>query len=197
SGKTQSVYWLNSQYEWQSLCWRQLYAPIESMMGTTFDCTSGKWSLALGRRGGLPSRVKTWVGTLFPPPMAWSAVTSSCVIIPNCGVPSPRSGAASGTTTSWIIQPSYQPDSLLMTKSGSMSVKTSMNEPGSFGSVGRPGFGSRASRTEPRVGVSWFAPVAVGATPSLMPTIVVVNTFGSNPVESSRQQPKTRLSAAA
>ena len=62
----------------------------------------------------------------------------------------------------------------------------SMNEPGSFGSVGSPGFGSSARRTEPRVGVSWLAPVAVGATPSLMPAIVVVKTFGSKPVVSSR-----------
>jgi hypothetical protein len=100
----------------------------------------------------LPSQ-KTWVETLLPPP-PWSAVASSWVIIPNCGVPSARSGPTSGTTTSWIIQPSYQPDSLLMTKSGEMSVKMSMNAPGSFGSVGNPGFGSSSRRTEPSVGVS-------------------------------------------
>src|SRR4029453_2918037 len=32
-GKTQSVYWLNSQYAWQSACWRQLYAPMLTWIG--------------------------------------------------------------------------------------------------------------------------------------------------------------------
>ena len=43
---------------------------------------------------------------------------------------------------SWIIHPSYQPLSLLMTNNGEMSVKTSLKARGSFGSVGSPGLGS-------------------------------------------------------
>src|SRR5262249_61048098 len=98
TGNTQSVYWLNSQYEWQSLCCRQLYAPIESMIGTTFDCTSGKWSLALGRRGGVASRVKTWVGTLVPPPVGARARAAAWVIMADRRVPSARRGAAARHT---------------------------------------------------------------------------------------------------
>src|SRR5262245_64580276 len=83
-----------------------------------------------------------------------------------------------GTITSWIIHPSYQPDSLLITNSPEMSVNMSTNAPGSLGSVGNPGLGSTTTRVAPRVGRSPFGPVALGATPSLMPGIVVVNTWG-------------------
>ena len=62
---------------------------------------------------------------------------------------------------SWIIHPSYQPLSLLMTNNGEMSVKTSLKARGLFGSVGSPGLGSRTTRTAPTVGSPQFPPVAV------------------------------------
>ena len=65
-----------------------------------------------------------------------------------------------------------------MTKSPEISVNMSMNAPGSLGSVGKPGLGSNTTRTAPMVGRSPLGPVAVGATPSLMPGIVVVKTLG-------------------
>src|SRR5439155_19868347 len=97
-----------------------------------------------------------------------------------------RDGAMLGTVRSWIIHPSYQPLSLLMTNSGSMSVKTSMKVRGLLGSVGRPGFGSRTTRTVPIVGSPQLAPVTDSCTASLTPGIRVVNTFGSNPAVSRR-----------
>src|SRR5215813_3211754 len=53
---------------------------------------------------------------------------------------------------SWIIQPSYQPLSLLITNNPEISVKMSINARGSVGSVGRPGLGSNTTRTAPTVG---------------------------------------------
>jgi hypothetical protein len=64
-----------------------------------------------------------------------------------------------------------------MTKSPEMSVKMSMNASGSSGSVGKPGFGSSASRTDPIVGSSWLAQLAaVGAIP-LFKGVMAVKTF--------------------
>ena len=88
---------------------------------------------------------------------------------------------------SWIIHPSYQPLSLLMTNNGEMSVKTSMKARGSFGSVGSPGLGSSTTRTAPTVGSPQFPPVTVSCTlPSFTPGIMVVKTLGSKPVVSSK-----------
>src|SRR5262250_684844 len=117
--------------------------------GTVFDWTVGNTSVAAGKRGGVPSTVKMFPGTLLPVPIAASAAASAGVIVPYGGWP-PGSGAAiGGTRTSWIIQPSYQPDSLLMTKSPETSVKMSMKARTSSGSVGSPGFGSSTTRTDP------------------------------------------------
>jgi len=60
-------------------------------------------------------------------PIARKAAASAAVIVPNWACPSGRGGATSGTCKSWIIQPSYQPLSLLMTNNGEMSVNTSIN----------------------------------------------------------------------
>jgi hypothetical protein len=80
---------------------------------------------------------------------------------------------------SLIIQPSYHPDSLLITNSPEKSMKTSMNAPGSAGSVGKPGFGSRVTRTEPMVGKPPLAALAaVGTALSLMPGTRLVKTLG-------------------
>jgi hypothetical protein len=84
-----------------------------------------------------------------------------------------------GTRRSLIIQPSYQPASLLMTNRPEKSMKTSMKACGSSGLVGSPGLGSNTTRTEPMV----FRPplaafAAVRMTPSLMPGITAVNTLG-------------------
>src|SRR4029453_3661498 len=76
--------------------------------------------------------------------MPWTAAASAEVIVPNWACPSGLGGPTSGTTRSWIIHPSYQPDSLLMTNNPEMSVKMSMHAPGSLGPVGGPGLGSRA-----------------------------------------------------
>ena len=68
-----------------------------------------------------------------------------------------------------------------------MSVKMSMNARGLSESVGRPGLGSSARRTDPMVGrppLAAFA--AVGMAVSLMPGTTLVNTLGWNPVVSSR-----------
>jgi hypothetical protein len=69
-----------------------------------------------------------------------------------------------------------------------MSVKISMNARGSSGSVGRPGFGSKATRTAPRVARPQFAPHTVSMVlgSSLSPGICVVKTLGWKPVLSSR-----------
>src|SRR6266516_1061705 len=157
-----------------------------SCTGTVLETLSGQWSEALGNRTAPPSTVKIWPATLLWSPIAARALASASVSVPKAAWPSARGGAALGTTTSWIIQPSYQPDSLLITNRPDRSEKMSTNAPGSLGSVGRPGFGSSATRTEPIVGRSPLGPVAVGATPSLMPLTVWVNTFGWNPLVSSR-----------
>src|SRR6516162_6732645 len=80
-------------------------------------------------------------GTLLPVPILLRSAASRSVIAPNCACPSGRGGATDGTVMSWIIHPSYQPLSLLMTNKGEMSVKTSLKARGLFGSVGKPGFG--------------------------------------------------------
>ncbi len=118
--------------------------------------------------------------------MAARALASAAVSVPKAACPSVRGAAAFGTVTSWIIQPSYQPDSLLITNRPETSVQMSMKAPGSLGSVGRPGLGSSDTRTEATVGRSPFGPVAVGATPSLRPLIVVVNWLGWKPKVPSR-----------
>src|SRR5215471_8663426 len=79
---------------------------------------------------------------------------------------------------SWIIQPSYQPLSLLITNSPEMSVNTSMNAFGSLGSVGSPGFGSSTTRTDPMLGkpqLAWLA--AVGKAASLMLGTMLVKSW--------------------
>src|SRR4029077_2025829 len=53
--------------------------------------------------------------------------------VPNCAWPSGRGLATAGTVMSWIIHPSYQPLSLLMTNNGEMSVKTSLKARGLVG----------------------------------------------------------------
>src|SRR5436309_5398394 len=90
-----------------------------------------------------------WAGTLLPVPIFLSISASRSVIVANCARPSGRGGAMGGTTRSWIIHPSYQPLSLLMTNSGEMSVKMSMKARGLLGSVGGPGLGSSTTRTAP------------------------------------------------
>ena len=90
------------------------------------------------------------------------------------------------TVRSWIIHPSYHPLSLLITNSPATSVNMSMNARTSLGSVGRPGLGSRTTRTEPMVGRPQSGPVAVSIAVSLTPGIRLVNGFGSKPVVSSR-----------
>src|SRR2546429_7846938 len=94
--------------------------------------------------------------------MSANAAASAAVIVPTeaAPLPSDRGGAMFGTVRSWIIHPSYQPLSLLMTNSGSMSVKTSMKAFGSLGSVGKPGFGSRAAGEVPVVGRPQLGPGA-------------------------------------
>src|SRR5437867_5206200 len=112
--------------------------------------------------------------------MAFSASASAAVIVPNVAapVPSDRGGALFGTVRSWIIHPSYQPLSLLMTNNPEISVKMSMNAPGSLGSVGKPGFGSTTNRTAATAGRPQFDPVAVFMAVSLTPGITLVNTLG-------------------
>ena len=73
-----------------------------------------------------------------------------------------------------------------MTNRPPTSVKTSMNARTSFGSTGRPGFGSRTTRTAPMVERPQSGPVAVSIAVSLMPGKIAVNGFGSKPVVSSR-----------
>src|SRR5262249_60084279 len=109
------------------------------------------------------------------------------VMVRSGGWPGGRGGATAGIVMSWIIQPSYQPLSLLMTNIGEMSVKTSMKARGSVGSVGSPGLGSRTTRTAPTVGSPQFPPVTVNWTlASLTPGIMAVKTLDSKPVVSSR-----------
>src|SRR5713226_7334097 len=91
-----------------------------------------------------------------------------------------------GTVRSWIIQPSYQPLSLLMTNSPEMSVKTSLNARGLFGSIGSPGLGSSTTRTAPTVESPQLPPVTVNCTWSLIPGNFVVKTFGWKPLVSRR-----------
>src|SRR5215475_12664988 len=106
--------------------------------------------------------VKILPGTLLPLPIAFRLAASAGRIVPNCAWPSARGvGLTAGTVRSWIIQPSYQPLSLLITNKPDTSVKTSMNARGSVGSVGSPGFGSSTTRTAPIVGRPQFEPVAV------------------------------------
>src|SRR6267143_787438 len=138
-----------------------------SWSGRTLVTLSGKWSLGLGECGAFPSTVKKLPATpLFPVPMAASSAWSSGVMVPNCALP--WTAAPTGATRrSWIIHPSYQPLSLLMTNSPRMSVKTSMNALGLSGSVGRPGFGSTTSRTPPMVDRPQFAPHEVNIAVAL------------------------------
>src|SRR6202022_2111943 len=122
-------------------------------------------------------------GTLLPVPILLRISASRLMIVPNCACPSARGGATDGTVMSWIIQPSYQPLSLLMTNNGEMSVKTSLKSRGSFGSVGSPGLGSNTTRTAPTVGRPQFPPVAVNCTfPPFTPGIMAVKTLGSKTV---------------
>src|SRR4030095_7596339 len=101
--------------------------------------------------------------------MRASAFASAAVIVPNCACPSARGGAIEGTTMSCNIQPSYQPDSLLMTNMPEISVKKSLKDSTSFGSVGNPGLCSSVRRTEPMVGSPPLAQLhAVGTTPLLI-----------------------------
>ena len=65
---------------------------------------------------------------------------------------------------SWIIHPSYQPLSLLMTNNWERSMKTSLKARGFVGSEGSPGLGSSTTRTVPIVGRPQFAPVTVSWT---------------------------------
>src|SRR5262249_42703520 len=97
-----------------------------------------------------------------------------------------RGSSTAGTVMSWIIQPSYQPLSLLMTNIGEMSVKTSMKAPGSVGLVGSPGLGSSTTRTAPTVGSPQVPPVTVNCTlASFTPGMIEVKTLGSKPVMSN------------
>ena len=131
--------------------------------------------------------MKMFPATLLPVPIRCRIAASRAVIVPNCAWPSGRGVATSGTVMSWIIHPSYQPLSLLMTNSGEMSVKTSLKARGFVGSVGSPGLGSRTTRTTPTVGSPQFPPVAVNYTlPSFTPEMMAVNTLGSKPVVSNK-----------
>src|SRR6202040_846570 len=136
-------------------------------------------------------------GTLLPVPILLRSAASRSVMAPNCACPSGRGGATDGTVMSWIIHPSYQPLSLLMTNKGEMSVKTSLKARGLFGSVGKPGLGSKTTRTAPTVGRPQFPPVAVNCTfPSFTPGIMAVKTLGSRcrdrPAQAGGDQPDTR-----
>jgi hypothetical protein len=113
-----------------------------------------------GQCGLCPSIVKK-PGTLLPLPIAFNAAASAGVMVPNTGRPVVAGAFTGATRRSWIIQPSYQPLSLLMTNKPEMSVKMSMKASTSSGSVGKPGFGSTTSRTAPRVGSPQSNPVAV------------------------------------
>ena len=85
--------------------------------------------------------MKMFPATLLPVPIRCRIAASRAVIVPNCACPSVRGVATAGTVMSWIIHPSYQPLSLLMTNSGEMSVKTSLKARG-FVWIGRkPGLG--------------------------------------------------------
>ena len=130
-------------------------------IGTTLLWLLGNLSDALGKCGALPSTVKICPGTLLLVPIFLRISASPAVIVPNAARPPGRGGAAGGTMMSWIIYPSYQPLSLLMTNSGEMSVNTSLKARGSLGSVGSPGLGSRTTRTAPIVGSPQFPPVTV------------------------------------
>src|SRR3984893_9062394 len=96
--------------------------------------------------------------TLLPVPIRCWIAASRAVIVPNCACPSERGLATAGTVMSWIIHPSYQPLSLLMTNSGEMLVQTSLKARGFVGSVGSPDLGSSTTRTAPTVGSPQFPP---------------------------------------
>jgi len=98
-------------------------------------------------------------GALLPVPIRERISASRWVIVPNWACPSLRGAATFATVISWIIHPSYQPLSLLMTNNGDMSVNTSLNARGSLGSVGSPGLGSSTTRTAPSVGRPQLPPV--------------------------------------
>ena len=143
--------------------------------------------MALGKCTALPSIVKMWPGMLLPLPIAFSRSASAFKILPNCAWPSERGLSLIGATLrSWIIHPSYHPLSLLITKSPEISVKISMKASTSFGSVGKPGLGSRTTRTAPMVGRPQSGPVAVSMAVSFTPGIKLVKGFGSKPVVSNR-----------
>src|SRR6266849_8592245 len=107
-------------------------------------------------------------------------------MVPYSARPLDLGGATRGTFKSWIIHPSYHPDSLLITHRPEISVNTSMAARTSSGFVGRPALGSKTTRTEPIVGNCPLGPVAVGLVPSLIPGTIVVKTLGSKPAVSSR-----------
>src|SRR4029077_14229606 len=118
-------------------------------------------------------------GTLLPVPICFNIVASAGRMTPNWAWPSCLGVALTlGTVRSWIIQPSYQPLSLLITNSPEMSVNTSLNARGLFGSVGRPGLGSNTHRPHPTVESPQLPPVTVNCTWSLTPGEIVVKTFG-------------------
>src|SRR6516165_5037267 len=108
-------------------------------------------------------------GTLLPVPILFTTSASRWVIVPNCAWPSGRGLAMAGTVMSWIIHPSYQPLSLLITNNGEISVKTSLKARGLLGSVGSPGLGSSTIRTAPTVDNPQLPPVTVNWTWSFTP----------------------------
>ena len=73
-----------------------------------------------------------------------------------------------------------------MTNSPEMSVKTSMNARTLLGLVGKPGLGSKTSRTARMVDNPQFGPVAVSMALSLMPGKRLVKGLGSKPLVSRR-----------
>src|SRR5438094_320361 len=92
--------------------------------------------------------------------MAFSASASAAVIVPNVAapVPSDRGGALFGTVRSWIIHPSYQPLSLLLTNSGSMSRAAR--------GLGRQGGGGCSPLVRPAAGMV-LACAGRGARPTI------------------------------
>src|SRR5262249_6242888 len=160
---------------------------------------SGKTSVRLPKRGASPSTVKNLPTSLFwPLPKEAMASKSAWVIVPNDAEPSERGGATGGTLRSLIIHPSYQPDSLLITNRPEHSMNTSIAARGSLTSVGRPGLGSKTTRTEPMVG-NWplAALAAVGIAPSLIPFMIAVKTLGWKWFVSSREYWKSWLGSPA
>ena len=87
--------------------------------GRHWSACRGSGRTRSGSEGALPSTVKMFPGTLLPVPiLCEDRRHRAAVIVPNCAWPSARGAATAGTVMSWIIHPSYQPLSLLMTNSG-------------------------------------------------------------------------------